>query len=268
MPEQSADHPANLAQPVLLSPTRAQVVDGSAVPFAWERVEAADGYRLEVARSAAFEQVVESIHVDDPGITLSDTFPTDASLFYWRVLARVSGEWVGHDVIESFTSGTAAQTAEVAGAEEGGRGEELPFVTTQDPEHHDHQLEITGFEDEGIKAGSVLMVVGVIAVLILVAIVTIFQIATRSISDAKVSQVAFTGYPELRAARAESSRLLTQYQVTDAAEIGAMTAPTYRIPVDVAMRMIATETREANADSVALPMYSSELPLIPRQRSR
>jgi hypothetical protein len=262
----SSDRSTDLAQPVLTSPRRAEVVDGSHVQFNWDPVENAQSYTLQVSTESTFEPLVVDQDLGiSTEITLSDIFPSDHSLFYWRVLVRVGGQTFGMDVIESFTSGTHREAVAIAHNDEGGHGDAPPFERADDPDHHDHHLEITAVEEEGLRTGPVFKAVGVISLLVAVVIIVIFQIGTGEIRDRYYAQTELTGYPELVEVRAEANRLLDNYYMGDAAELAGTTDPTYRIPIGIAMSLIAAETQETMADSVSVAALSNEVILLPAQ---
>jgi len=82
------------APPVPLHPTQDQdpPVDQSAVPFTWERVPEASGYRLQVAPTDAFADPIIDLTVDQTtSITLYDTLPPDGQSFYWRLRSLFRG---------------------------------------------------------------------------------------------------------------------------------------------------------------------------------
>lgn len=88
------------APPMPLHPDRGKdtPVDRSAVPFSWEEIPEASGYRLQVARTEDFSDPDIDLTVDQTTtITLYDVLPEEAATYYWRVrsLFRVAdpGPW-------------------------------------------------------------------------------------------------------------------------------------------------------------------------------
>ena len=89
-------------------------VDVSAVPFSWEGVPEALGYRFQVASAEDFDDPVVDLTVDrTTSITLHDVLSAEDRSFYWRVRplfrAESTGPW-SHPV--SFTVAPPAEEEE------------------------------------------------------------------------------------------------------------------------------------------------------------
>lgn len=247
--------------PVLVAPRSQSVVNGNRITFLWKPVRKARSYRLQVARQPSFDDVIyESEALNRTEFTLRGEIPTDQDTYYWRILAEDDeGVVHGEDNIESFVSATA---------EAAGRGIEQPdqdedfgplerlfrgaaaeaaAEVTHSPRwvHEEDEL---GVEHEGIEAGQILGFVLAIAVALGLAVFTLFQYVDITAQAALVEATARSGYPELRENRLHAMQRLTQYEVVDPQQ------GRYRIPIDRAMVLMATEEREGT-------IYSSELEL-------
>jgi hypothetical protein len=100
--------------PVPIAPRHARIVNGEDLTLRWHPVAEALHYRVEIASDPAFDHVVLHRHVPAPLTRLKVIcdLPTDASLFYWRVLAvNENGPSFG-ERIESFVCGTKEQVRE------------------------------------------------------------------------------------------------------------------------------------------------------------
>ncbi len=103
-----------------------------------------------------------------------------------------------------------------------------------------------GVQPEGINANALLlMVVGMTVVLAIVAIAGT-QIAFGEFAQARTAATEATGYPTLRETRAASQALLNRTEAIDA-EAGV-----YRIPIDRAMALIASEGSDGSTMEVSI----------------
>lgn len=84
----------NLVEVVLLKPpalagprpeARVLFASGKPVPLRWEAVEGASGYRVQIARDAAFRAVVETREVERPEFGF---VPREATGYSWRIATR------------------------------------------------------------------------------------------------------------------------------------------------------------------------------------
>ena len=110
-------------------------------------------------------------------------------------------------------------------------------------------------EPESIEAGQILVFVIVIAVLIGLAVVALFQYTDLTAQEALVEAADQGIYPELDEVRLHATGLLTQYEVL------AGTEGRYRIPITRAMELMAQEA-PVHPDE----FYASEYMAIYRER--
>lgn len=90
-------------------------------------------------------------------------------------------------------------------------------------------------EPEGVEAGQILGFVLTTSILVVLAIVALFQY-TNLTAQATLTEAAGQGvYPELEEVRLRAAMLMTQYEALDGQE------DRYRIPIEQAMRRMAQE---------------------------
>ncbi|RMH54829.1 MAG: hypothetical protein D6685_14395 [Bacteroidetes bacterium] len=253
-----------VSAPVLRWPREEAVVHGAAVHFVWDPLpEAGASYTLQVAADPDFANlVVEQELGEAREVLVRDAFPTDGRTFYWRVLATdAQGNTHGADTVESFISGSEAEAAAhppLPDVEEelGPVAElvkaaaiEVAADVTDAEAFYEAEAEM-GVEHEGIEAKQIMGVaLATIAVLIVI-IITLFQVTDRAARAAYVEAVNRAQYPELREVEAEAARLLGQYEVVRDEQT------TYRIPIDRAIDVVVNEARQETGRT-----YSSELQL-------
>ncbi|HMB94007.1 MAG TPA: hypothetical protein VKP65_24365 [Rhodothermales bacterium] len=275
------------AAPNLVAPREEAIVDGTAVTFEWEPVEAATEYFLEVASDTTFETLVFAENVGDTtSITVADVFPTDEGTYYWRVFSRnAAGESHG-DVVESFISGTPDDAAAslVSPDQAEGFGPLAAVANpskTEKPVNPDQEeeigplpgllkanvaevaAEVTGAEEayqaeaelgvqhEGVGAASILGFIFATITAIAMAVVFVFFYSGFVAEETARKAAAGVDYPELRQVEATADEQLEQYKILNDAE------GVYRIPIDRAMELMVNETyREPGT-------YSPELQLLP-----
>lgn len=77
-----------LDEPVLIAPQDGEsgMIVTNGIRFAWNPVEGADTYRLEIAKDQEFTDVAVSMYVD--AVTVSVTGLEKETVYYWRVTAR------------------------------------------------------------------------------------------------------------------------------------------------------------------------------------
>jgi hypothetical protein len=233
------------ASPPLVAPRDAAVVDGEEVTFVWDAVDRADAYRLQVAQTARFDDLVLDEEVDDQtAVTVGNLFPTDGSTFFWRVRASRNGSWSAPDDVESFVAGTAAEAVEDRDKLDTGEGPitdlaraERPEVTRKvfDVEDQFEEEKERGVAYEGVAAGQIVAIAASILVVILVAIVTLFGWFGQVSQQMQSTAVDQQDYEQLRQTEVEAAQELEQYGVVDG-EAGV-----YQVPIDRAMEIIATE---------------------------
>ena len=251
--------------PVLVSPTEEAIVNGRRVTFIWEPINDAIRYTLQIASDTSFENVV---YEADPGMRTTHTveggLPIDESTYFWRIVAEdADGNLHGEANIESFISGTLDEEEMELGApdqaEEYGPIEQLVrgaraevgAEVTHGIHYVEEEAEL-GVEHEGIEAGQILGLTLAIAVVLGLAVLTLFQYVDLTAQATRDAAAGMSGYPERREADLQATRQLTQYGVVDQ-EQGV-----YSIPIERAIDIMANEALDAEARD-----YSSELELLP-----
>jgi hypothetical protein len=237
---------SDLRSPTLLTPREADVVDGAEVQFAWEPVDAAERYILQVAESARFDTIVLEEDVDiHTSVRIADFFPTDEQTFFWRVLS-VSGERVSKTQrVESFIVADG-EAAEAYGGlpeqdEDLGPAFELVRAAKDDvparmvsPEARFEREKEVGVAEEGIATGQIAGIAISIIVVISVAVVVLF--AWTNVTQQQVRDRAVSAQEPVAAeTNAEGRRQISEYEAVDP-ESG-----TYRIPIDRAIDLVVEE---------------------------
>ena len=250
------------APPEIVAPTDAVVVDGEKVTFAWEPSREADRYRLQIAETAQFDELVLDEEVgNETAVTVGNQLPTDGQTFFWRVVAGSYAGWGEPSAIESFTASTEEEAEQdllaptdagpVTGLARAAKRE----VTRRVFEFEDRfeEEKERGVAYEGIAASQIMAIALSILVVILVAVVVIFgwygQVAQETRADATSDE----NYELLQETRTQQEEALTQYGVVDEEE------GVYRIPIDRAMDVVATEEyqrSQAEGEAGAVPQGS------------
>ncbi len=247
MAKSRPENEPTLPAPALTSPREASVIDGSSVTFVWEPVEGALRYQLEIATDQDFENlVVDRIVESDSSITLQGTFPTDGTLFFWRVLAGDDRGWSNGEHVESFVSSTPEDASHqlsrpdetygpypalIRSASVGAAAE----VTGQ--EKLLEQEEEMGVEHEGVEAGQILGIMLAIAASIMMIVIVLFQWTRIVEVEIRSSATGLSGYPELRQVEMAAQQKLTEYGVSEDGN--------YRIPIERAMELMVQEARQS-----------------------
>ncbi|MFB6098714.1 MAG: hypothetical protein ABEK84_06325 [Salinibacter sp.] len=229
--------------PSLVAPTDARSVDASEVTFVWEPGDGADAYRLQVAPTARFEDLVVDADVGtEAAVTVGNQFPTDGQTFFWRVLVEKEGGVSATSAVESFIATTEAE-AEAEGPAE----DEEPVTELARAAQREAAAETFEFEDrfqkekergvayEGVAASQIMGISASIIVVVLVAVAILFGWYTQVSQKEKMVAVGRQKYSEIRRAEQKAAKQLQQYGVVD------REARTYHIPIDRAMDIIATE---------------------------
>ncbi len=267
----SRESSAKSKVPVLIEPTEEAVVDGSRVAFAWEPLDGARSYTVQVAAEPSFKDIV---HEEQAGkhtsIEVRNVFPTDEATYFWRVLSRdADGSIHGADNIESFISGTSADSAQgmkspdqsedvgplgqLTRAARAEAGREI----SQDPRFISEEIKL-GVEHEGVQASQIIGFVLAVAVALALSIVVLIQYFAITAGTVRFESAGLSGYPELQETRLQAIQKLSQYGAVEGA------SDRYRIPIDRAMELEANEAYENSGTQ----SYSDELDLMPRELSR
>lgn len=235
------NHPSS---PELVAPREAAVVNGNEVTFTWRPVETADAYRLQVAATASFDEILfEETLEDVTSVTIGGLFPTDGQTFFWRVLARTDGMWSEGKRMESLVAATPEE------ADVSSRGDETPvteLVHSAGRDEVERVIDVPeggrlerekemGVAYEGVAAGqitaiavSIMLVVGIASAVVFVWTGQVAESAEQSVAD-------MGGNSDLRETRLQATQKMEQYGVVNEEE------GVYRIPIDRAMDIIANE---------------------------
>lgn len=247
----SSEDDHTLSPPSLVAPREATAVDGHEVTFVWEPVEEAEVYRLQVAPTARFEDPVMDAEVgDETAVTVGNQFPTDGQTFFWRVLAGDGTGWSEDGSVESFIATTEAEAElPLPGREEEPVTElarSAPRETTVETFDFEDQIrkeKERGVAYEGIAAGQIMGISLSIIAVILVAVAIIFGWFEQVSQNAQTTAADQREYLQIQQAEREAEKKLQMYGVADEEE------DTYRIPIDRAMELTATEESEQQQQS-------------------
>jgi hypothetical protein len=234
-----------LSAPSLVVPTDAISVDGNEVTFVWNPVEGAETYHLQVAATARFEDPVLDTDVGaETAVTVGNQLPTDGETFFWRVVAESEAGDVGTSSVESFFTTTAAEAEVQAPSLEEG---EEPVTDLARAAKREATVETFDFEDqiekerergvayEGVAASQIMAISASIIFVVLVAVAILFGWFGQVSQNRQAEVADQQTYPQIRQAELEAEQQLQRYGVVDGEE------DTYRIPIDRAMDLIATE---------------------------
>lgn len=250
-----------LPAPALRAPREAALVHGRRVVFAWDAVEGATRYQIEVARDASFEDLVLERVVEGPAATSTEgSFDPDGMTYYWRVLSGNEAGWSNGDHVESFVSGTE----EDAKAHISRPDERLgPYPALIRSVSVEAAAEVTGgdelFEEEarmgvaheGVEAGQILGIALAIAVAIVMMVLVLFQWTRIVELETRTSAARTARNPDLLQSEMESRRMLQEYGVVDP------DAAVYRIPIERAMELMVQEAAQG-ADTVQAPAFPAQ----------
>lgn len=265
MENEKTEKTARPASPQPVRPREAKIVNGHDVTFQWKSVEGATAYRLEVAQDTTFDTIVfeKEVSAGSTALTVTDFFPVDEQTYFWRVLARGDGGWSRGERIESFVSGTPEEAAQDLRtpdeAEDYGPLTKLVRSATQmvsdqlttgesGPGRLERERE-QGVAYEGVPSGQILAIAVSILFAVGIIVVLLFQwtsITEAAIRNASVEQSQNT---QLRETQLQADQKLTGYEVLDE-EAGV-----YRIPIERAMELMATEAYQEGDQT-----YSPEAP--------
>lgn len=235
--------------PELVAPRQAAMVNGHQVTFNWQPVDEADAYRLQVAATAAFDEVLyETTLNDSTAVTVGGLFPTDGQTFFWRVLVRVGGTWSRGERVESLLATTEADAAEharpPADDEDGAAAAQL--VRSAGPDVAETVIDVPrgrrlerekerGVAYEGVAAGQIAAIALSILFVVACAAVILFFWSGQVADRTEQAAAAGGGGADLRETEIQATQKLEQYGVVSEEE------NRYQIPIDRAMDIVATE---------------------------
>lgn len=231
--------------PSLVAPRDATVVNGREATFVWEPVKDAEAYRLQIARTARFENPVLDEEVgDETAVTVGNQLPTDGQTFFWRVLARSGNQWSSGTNVESFLASTEeeAEQARRLAAEDTGPVTSLARASRREITQNVYELEDRferekerGVAYEGVAAGQIMGISAAIIAVILVAVAIIFGWFGQVRQEMQAEAAQSRDYREVQDLKGDDPGRLHEYRVVDDEE------GVYQIPIDRAMDLIATE---------------------------
>lgn len=230
--------------PTLVGPLDATVVDGQEVTFAWKASREADRYRLQVAETARFDELLLDEDVgNETAVTVGNQFPTEGQTFFWRVVAGSYAGWGDPSEVESFIAGTEDESeqdllqTDEAGPVTGLARAAKREVTRRVFEFEDRfeEEKERGVAYEGIAANQIMAIAVSILVVIMVAVVVLFGWYGQVAQETRAQTDSEQNYEMLQQAEMEAQQELEQYKVVDEDE------GIYQIPIDRAMDVIATE---------------------------
>lgn len=210
--------------PDLVTPGTGAPVDGSAATFSWTPVMEASTYRIEIATSPAFDDVISTIDTGaSTHLTVFEMLPEDGSMFYWRVRGRNADGWLPWSAPQPFEASTDqhVETYEAARTPTPAR-EEAP--TTQEEE--EPATSLPPFLLGDTPRWRTALVMGVMIVSFVALVVFLADVALdlwESPAEPAPTVDATTSTPP------------TQYDVLDAE------AGTYQIPVEQAIERLAKQ---------------------------
>lgn len=231
--------------PSLVAPSDAISVDGSEVTFVWESAEGAETYRLQVASTARFEDpVIDEDVGTETAVTVGNQLPTDGQTFFWRILAKTDAGAQGKSSVESFIVTTEAEAEHEVPAPAGGeepvtdlaRAARREATTeTFDLEKQFEKEKKRGVAYEGVVASQIMGISASIILVIIVAVAIILGWFEQVTQNTRATAADRQTYQQVRQPEQEAVQKLQQYGVVDEEE------GVYRIPIDRAMDLIATE---------------------------
>lgn len=248
--------------PSLITPVDADSVDGSEVTFVWSSVEGADSYRLQVAETARFDTLLVDADVGaETAVTIGNQLPTDGQTLFWRVRAGSEGAWEAESAVESVIVTTEAEAEHEVPSPP---SEEEPVTELARAARQEATVESFDFEDqfekekergvayEGVAASQIIGISASIIAVVLVAVAILFGWFGQVSQSAKDTAVQQQKYREIQQAEMEATQQLQQYGVIDEE------AGTYRMPIDRAMDLIATEEYQKRRQQAEQAGGSSE----------
>jgi hypothetical protein len=231
-------------------------VDGNKVTLAWEPSREADRYRLQIARTARFDECVVDEEVgNETAVTVGNHLPTDGQTFFWRVAAGSYAGWGEPSRVESFVAATEAEAEQdLLSAPTAGPATGLARAAKREVTRR-----VFGFEDqfeeekergvayEGVAASQIIAIAVSILVVIMVAVVVLFGWYGQVSQETRAATSGTQNYQLLEEVRTEQEAAISQYGVVDE-EDGV-----YRIPIDEAMDVVATEEYQRSQSGAGAP---------------
>lgn len=244
MSDSAADRHSVPVSPSLVAPRDASVVNGEEVTFVWEPVDAAVSYRLQVAPTARFDDLLLDEDVGtETAVRVGNTFSTDGDTLFWRVRAVSEAGWSDGGAIESFVAATPEKASQalaheadeqpVTGLARAERREQPRQVFTLDDQFEEEKER--GVAYEGVAASQIIAVAGAILVVILVAVVIIFGWYEQVSQETRATVAGEEMYSRVQEEDREAEQQLQEYGVVDEEN------DVYHIPIGEAMDRVITE---------------------------
>mgnify|MGYP002762067738 FL=1 len=236
--------------PSLAAPSDAASVNGDEVTFVWKPAEDVLQYRLQVAPTAGFQDLLLDVSVgEETAVTVGNQLPTDGQTLFWRVVVERETGPRTTSAVESFVATTAEQ-AEADGLDAGPPsvaevGQAAPPPETS-PEAFDFEAQFEEEKDrgvayEGVAATQIIGISGAILLVILVAVAILFGWFAQVTQDERTAVAERQTYDQIQQAEQEAARTLQEYGVLDEEE------GVYRIPIQRAMDLVAKEQQDASS---------------------
>jgi len=241
-------HSDSPASPDLVAPRDATTVNGRKVTFAWEPVEDADRYRLQIAETARFDAFVLDEEVgNETAVTVGNYLPTDGDTLFWRVVPGSGAGWGAPSAVESFVAATEDEAEQDLLAEpDAGPVTGLARAATREVTRQVFEFEDRfekekerGVAYEGIAASQIMAIAVTIIAVILVAVIVLFGWYGQVSQETRSTMSDTENYQLLQEVRTEQEAAISQYGVVDEEE------GVYRIPIDRAMDVVANEEYES-----------------------
>ena len=240
----SADSHSVPPSPPLVAPRDASAVTGAEVTFVWEPVDEAVSYRLQVAPTARFDELLLDEDVgSETAVTVGNTFPEDGETMFWRVRAVSEDGWSQGGAVESFVAVTREEAKQALAREE----DEQPVTGLARAERREQPRQVFTLDDqfeeekergvayEGVAASQIMAVAAAILVVISVAVVVIFGWYEQVSQDAQNTVSGAETYARVQKVDREAAQQLQEYGVVDEEE------GVYHIPIDDAMDLVLSE---------------------------
>jgi len=236
--------------PSLVAPSDAVSVHGEEVTFVWRPADDGLQYRLQVAPTAGFQEVLLDASVgEETAVTVGNQLPTDGQTLFWRVVVEPEAESRTTSAVESFVATTAEQ-ADADALKSGSPsvaevGQAAPPPETS-PEAFDFEAQFEEEKDrgvayEGVAATQIIGISGSIILVILVAVAILFGWFAQVTQDERTAVAERQTYDQIQQAELEATRDLQEYGVLDEEE------GVYRIPIRRAMDLVAKEQQDASS---------------------
>ena len=236
--------------PSLVAPSDAALANGDEVTFVWKPADDALQYRLQVAPTAGFQDVLLDASVgEETAVTVGNQLPTDGQTLFWRVVVERETGPRTTSAVESFVA-TTAEEAEADGLDsaspsvtEVGQAARPPEPSPEAFSFEAQLEEETAFvvAYEGVAATQIIGISGSILLVILVAVAILFGWFGQVTQDERAAVAERQTYDQIQQAEQEAARTLQEYGVLDEEE------GVYRIPIQRAMDLVAKEQQDASS---------------------